>query len=125
MSGGLSNGARESCGCGDLSHCSQKGCRLLVSGDRWFIEVGGANRCEICDGKVQFFCLINGGNRDVFWFWFRGIFIVTSKSKTDSFFWVRGSINWSPLASVPGSFFSIDSESMVDRSWSVNFKLVV
>ena len=78
MSGGLSNGARESCGCGDLSHCSHKGCRLLVSGDRWFIEVGGANRCEICDGKVQFFCLINGGNRDVFWFWFQGIFIVVT-----------------------------------------------
>ena len=40
-SGGSSDGACESCGCSNLSHCSHKGCRLLVGGDSWFVEMGG------------------------------------------------------------------------------------
>ena len=121
-SGGLNNGAHESRGCSDLNHFSHKGCRLSVGGDFWFIKVGGEECCKIGDGGIQFFCLINGGNRDVFCFWFRGVFGVTSKLKTNSFFWVCCSVKWSPLASVPNSFFSVDSESIFRQGWSIDLK---
>ena len=123
-SSGSSEGAHEGRGCGELSHCSHKGCRLLVGGDSGFVKMGREESSEICKDQFSSFLLICRGRGYVDVFWFRGV-VVASESKGSAFFWICGSVKWSPLASIPGSFFFIDLESVVNRGRSVDFKLVI
>ena len=86
--------------------------------------MGGEESGEICEGRFGSFLLICGGYVDVLGF--RGVFVASkSKGNVSFLFWICSSVKWSPLASIPGSFFSVDSESMIDRGWSIDFKFVV
>ena len=89
--------------------------------DGWFVNEGWDELGD-CGDTVFFF--LRFGDDDV------GIWGVSSSfaSKFELGIWcfvfVQGSVNWSPLASILGSFFVKNAKSVSGWCWSFNYKLV-
>ena len=91
----------------------------------WFTDIGGDKLGDCCE--VGFLFLFRSGERDQdvkIWGVSSG---VTSKFEAGfkGFFFIGSSVDGAPMASIRGSFLVKDTESVSDRCWSFDDKVIV